>query len=140
MSSERGSQRRFALAHWRRVWALGLTAAAGGVAMAVVVVSGAVGASQPPVNLGDAQPFAILAGSQATNTGSSTINGDIGVPGTGTPATNVTGFSSATVNGTIHNDDTAAKNAESALTTAEGDAASRTPATNVSGTPYNGDL
>jgi hypothetical protein len=40
-------------------------------------------AAPPSVDLGTADPFAILAGSAITNTGPSVINGDVGIhPGT----------------------------------------------------------
>jgi hypothetical protein len=53
-------------------------------------------------------PFAILAGSAITNTGSSTITGDVGIA----PGTSITpgGW---TVTGTIHNDDSTAISAQS---------------------------
>jgi hypothetical protein len=93
-----------------------------------VVVSGAF-AAQPPVGLGTAGSFAVLAGSTVTNTGPSTINGDLGV----SPGTAVTGFPPGTVNGTIHRADAVAAQAQSDLTSAYDSAASRTPPAAVSG-------
>src|ERR1700733_5869612 len=110
-----------------RTWGVGLVAAAGLVAMGVVV-SGAF-AAQSPVGLGTAGSFAVLAGSTVTNTGPSTINGDLGV----SPGTAVTGFPPGTVNGSIHAADAVAAQAQSDLTTAYNDAASRTPAVTMSG-------
>jgi len=81
-------------------------------------------AAQAPVNLGTAASFAVLAGSTVTNTGPSTINGNLGVD----PGSAVTGFPPGTLNGTQHDADAVALIAKSDLTTAYNDAASRTPA------------
>ncbi|MEA2664335.1 MAG: hypothetical protein QOI11_1279, partial [Candidatus Eremiobacteraeota bacterium] len=86
-------------------------------------------AAQPPVGLGTADSFAVLAGSAVTNTGPSTINGNLGV----TPGTSVTGFPPGTVNGTIHIANGVAGQAQSDLTTAYNDAAGRTPPLTVTG-------
>jgi hypothetical protein len=80
-------------------------------------------AAQPPVGLGTDGSFAVLAGQAVTNTGSSTINGDLGV----SPGAAVTGFPPGTVNGTIHEADAVAAQAQLDLTTAYNDAAGRTP-------------
>ena len=89
----------------------------------IAMQSGA-SAAQAPVNLGTAASFAVLAGSTVTNTGPSTINGDLGV----SPGTAVTGFPPGTLNGTQHDADAVALQAQSDLTSAYNDAASRTPA------------
>ena len=60
-----------------------------------------------------------------TNTGPSTINGNLGLH----PGTAVTGFPPGTVNGTTHAANAAALQAQSDLTIAYNDAAGRTPAT-----------
>ena len=86
-------------------------------------------AAQPTVGLGTADSFAVLAGSTVTNTGPSTINGNLGV----SPGTAVTGFPPGTVHGTIHAADAVAGQAQTDLTTAYNDAAARTPAATVSG-------
>jgi len=77
---------------------------------------------QVPVNLGTAANFAILAGSTITNTGSSTITGDIGL----SPGTAVTGFPPGVLNGTFHLADPVAATAKLDLTAAYNDAAGRT--------------
>jgi hypothetical protein len=79
-------------------------------------------AGQAPVALGAASTFEILAGSTVTNTGATTVNGDLGL----SPGTAVTGFPPGIVNGTIHAGDPAAAQAQLALTTAYNDAAGRT--------------
>jgi len=87
------------------------------------------GAAQPPVGLGTAASYAVLSGSAVTNTGPSTLNGDLGV----SPGTSVTGFPPGTVNGATHVADAAAAQAQADTTTAYNDAAGRTPASAVSG-------
>ena len=106
---------------------VGLFAVAWMVALALPV--GSAFAAQPPVGPGTADSFAVLAGSTVTNTGPSTVNGDLGV----SPGTAVTGFPPGTVNGTIHAADAVAGQAQSDLTTAYNDAAGRTPPVSVSG-------
>jgi hypothetical protein len=54
--------------------------------------------------LGTAQAFTILGGAAVTNTGLTTIHGDVGVA----PGTAVTGLGPATLSGTVHSDDAAA--------------------------------
>jgi hypothetical protein len=91
----------------------------------LALLAGEAPAAQPPVGLGTAESFAVLAGSAVTNTGPSTINGDLGV----SPGTSVSGFGPpATVNGTIHAADAVAARAQSDLTIAYDDAAGRVPA------------
>jgi hypothetical protein len=83
-------------------------------------------AAQSPVGLGNATPFAVLAGTTVTNTGPSVISGDLGV----SPGTAVIGFPPGEViNGTQHDADAVALAAQSDLTTAYNDAAGRTPYT-----------
>ena len=76
------------------------------------------------LGLGTAESFAVLAGTTVTNTGPSTINGNLGL----SPGTAVTGFGPGTVNGTTYAADAIALKAQSDLTIAYDDAAARTPA------------
>jgi len=64
----------------------------------------------------------VLAGSTITNTGATTIDGDLGL----SPGTSVTGFPPGQVNGTIHAADSVALQAQADLTTAYNNAAART--------------
>lgn len=84
-------------------------------------------AAQPPVNLGTANAFALMAGSAITNTGPSVINGDLGL----SPGTAFGGFPPGTLNGTAHITDAVASIAQNDLTTAYNDAAGRGPVTAV---------
>ena len=110
-------------------WMAVVPAAAAG-AIALVIASQPAVASTAPVGLGTAGSFAVLAGTTVTNTGPSTISGDLGV----SPGTAVTGFPPGVVtNGTIHSADGVAAGAQSDLTTAYNDAAGRSPTANVPG-------
>ena len=82
-----------------------------------------------PVNLGTAASFAVLAGTTVTNTGLTTISGDLGV----SPGTAVTGFPPGLVSGgTIHAADAVAAQAQADLTTAYNDAAGRSTSATIS--------
>jgi hypothetical protein len=75
----------------------------------------------PPVNLGSAGLFAVLAGATVTNTGPSVVIGDLGV----SPGTAVTGFLPGKVVGTQFAADPTSAAAELDLTVAYDDAAGR---------------
>lgn len=99
-------------------------------------VSGGVGGGvgEPEIDLGDAAGFGILAGSTVTNTGPTVVIGDLGL----SPGTSVTGFfpidaGPGNVVGAYHITDTAAANAQLALTAAMIDAAGRPGGITVSG-------
>ena len=100
-----------------------------GLAVAVAIGMLAAGptafaASPATVGLGTAGAFGVLAGTTVTNTGATTINGNLGV----SPGSAITG--APTVSGTIHTADAVALQAQNDLTTAYVDAAGR-PVTNT---------
>jgi hypothetical protein len=94
--------------------------------IASTVVVGGVGAlsaraATPTVSLGTAANFAVLAGSTVTNTGPTTITGDLGL----SPGSAVTGFPPGQLIGTMHVADGAALKAKEDLAAAYDDAAAR---------------
>jgi hypothetical protein len=92
---------------------------------AVSILSSMARAQEAPVGLGTADNFAVLAGSTITNTGPTTITGDVGLH----PGTAVTGSGTMTINGTLHVADGVAEQAKTDLVLAYNDAAGRTPGT-----------
>ncbi len=96
--------------------------------VAVVLPAGPAVAQQAPapVQLGTAGSFAVLAGQGVTNTGPTTVNGNLGT----SPNPSVTG-AGLTVNGTIHRADAVAAQAQADTTIAYNSAAGRTPVTTV---------
>ncbi|MGZ6344174.1 MAG: ice-binding family protein [Candidatus Limnocylindrales bacterium] len=95
-------------------------------AVATIALAGTVLAAAS-VNLGTAKSFAVLAGTTITNTGATTITGDVGLH----PGKAVTGFNTVTLHGAKHLGDAVALQAKNALVTAYNDAAGATPVTNV---------
>lgn len=83
-------------------------------------------AAEVPINLGSASSFAILAGQTITNTGTTTINGDVGIA----PGSSFT-QGPAIINGVIHLNDAVAIQAKQDLVTAFNDTAGRTPTTTI---------
>jgi len=121
-------------------WRLALSPVAVAVALTLALQGNADAAS--PVSLGTADGFALLAGSTITNTGPTTITGDIGLCCTGSATT---GFGSVTQPGGAQykGTGTPAESAQDDLDIAYGDAAGR-PITrtlqvdlSLAGTPAN---
>jgi len=97
------------------------------VGVAVVAPSGVADAAQAPVGLGTAGSFAVLAGAGVTNTGPTTINGDLGT----FPTTSISGAASMTITGTNHGGDAVTQGAKTDLVTAYNTAAGEGPTTAV---------
>jgi hypothetical protein len=101
---------------------VGVTAALAVLLVSLLFKGSSASAAEANVGLGTATSFAVLAGSTVTNTGPSTVAGDLGV----SPGTAVTGFPPGQVSdGTIHAADAVAANAQADVTTAYNDAAGR---------------
>jgi hypothetical protein len=103
---------------------------AGFVALsAIVALTAAPAGAQQAVGLGTADSFAVLAGAGITNTGPTTITGDVGT----FPTTSQTGFGSVTLTGasTDHGGDSVTQTAKTDLVTAYNDAAGRLPQTSI---------
>src|SRR5450759_4271682 len=95
------------------------------VLVAIMAVPTMSVAAQPPVDLGTTSGFAVLAGETITNTGPTTITGDVGLsPGSAFVDTGVT------LNGTAHISDAVATQAKTDLVTAYNDAAGRAVTSN----------
>lgn len=86
-------------------------------------------AADAPVGLGTAGTYSVLGGQAVTNTGPTTLGGDLGV----SPGTAITGFPPGIVGGTTHSGDAQAAQAQSDLTIAYDDAAGRAPTATVAG-------
>src|SRR5665647_1128653 len=89
----------------------------------LVAIPGSAQAAAAPVPLGTADSFVVLAGAGITNTGPTTLNGDLGT----FPTTTITGPGSLTVSGTNHHGDTVTQGAKTDLVTAYNTAAGEGP-------------
>jgi len=94
--------------------------------VAAVMPLTALAATQP--RLGTTSSFSVLAGAGITNTGTSTVAGDIGT----FPTTSETGLGSLTIGGTNQAGDAVTQGAKNDLITAYNDAAGQTPFTDLS--------
>ncbi|MBK5298894.1 MAG: DUF3494 domain-containing protein, partial [Vicinamibacteria bacterium] len=91
-----------------------------GIGLAVILCSPVRAFAQVSPSLGTAGSYSVLAGSQVTNTGATTISGDVGIsPGVG-PVPHFTGFGTVTLGGAVHDADVAAANAQGDKNTAYG--------------------
>ncbi|XHR27255.1 MAG: ice-binding family protein [Chthoniobacteraceae bacterium] len=87
------------------------------------------------VNLGAAESFGVLGGSTVTNTGTSTVSGDVGV----SPGSAITGFPPGTVvNGTTHANDAVAIQAHADAITAYNTIVAMTATTILTGQDLGG--
>jgi hypothetical protein len=86
------------------------------------------------VSLGSAQQFGVLAGSTVTNTGPSSIDGDVGV----WPGTAIVGFPPGTTTGSLRAGDAVAQQAQTDLTAAYNAAAGTACNTNLTGQDLGG--
>ncbi|HEY0156995.1 MAG TPA: ice-binding family protein [Thermoanaerobaculia bacterium] len=87
------------------------------------------------ISLGTAETFGVLGGSTVTNTGATTVNGNVGV----SPGTAVTGFPpGVVVGGAIHSNDAVAVQAQNDLTTAYNDIVATPCTTNLTGQNLGG--
>ncbi len=112
----------------QKVWLAALS-----VSGSVVLVGGvvaftplvAVAASVPSIDLGTAGAYSVLAGSTITNTGNSTLQGDLGL----SPGTAVTGFPPGLVSGATNVGNANAEQAQVDTTTAYTQAVDASPST-----------
>jgi Ice-binding-like len=133
MRSAKPHEARFA-SSFRRLARPAVKLAGAGLASAAsasLLFVGGAQAAAPPVGLGSAAPFSVLAGSTVTNTGPTTMFGDLGLD----PGSSITGAPHAL--GSTHVDDGVALAAKNSLVTSYTDAAGR-PATKLASADLSG--
>jgi hypothetical protein len=94
----------------------------------LLVLSGNAQAAATSVPLGTAESFVVLAGAGITNTGATTLDGDIGTY----PTQSITGTATMTITGTNHAGDAVTQGAKTDLVTAYGVAAGQGPTSPIS--------
>lgn len=128
-SAQRGSHQHIPGVSRRRK-----AAAAGGITGVVLLAAALLWQQSPafaatPVGLGTATSYSVLAGTTVTNTGPTTLQGDVGV----SPGTAITGFPPGLSGGATHRADAVALQAQSDVTIAYDNAAGQPLTTSVSG-------
>jgi hypothetical protein len=93
----------------------------------LVAIPGSAQGAPVPVPLGPADSFVVLAGRTITNTGATTLNGDIGLA----PGSSITGMPPLVLHGASHVADTVALAAQAGLGAAFDNVAGRKPATAI---------
>lgn len=109
----------------RSMRSMGAATLSGAMLFSMLAISTAPSAfaAEAPVDLGSAGTYSVLAGQTVTNTGSTTIAGDLGT----SPGTAITGFPPGLISGETHLADGPALLAQSDLAAAYDNAASRQP-------------
>ncbi len=101
----------------------------------LLLLAGAARAGPIDVNLGASGTFAVLGGSNVTNSGTTIVTGDLGV----WPGTSVTGFPAGIITGgSLHDSDMLAQQAHTALAAAITFAGNETPTSNLTGQDLGG--
>lgn len=111
-----------------RSWTLASLLCLAVLAVAAGCLEDAAGAPED-VALGDAEPFAVLAGEGIDNRGDTMIRGDVGSH----PSASTSGFSTLTLEGTYHGANETTETAKTAQARAYADAAERSNATEIPG-------
>jgi hypothetical protein len=112
-----------------RLTAVAIAAAVAVSSAGLLATGGSAQAAAVRVPLGTADSFVVLAGTGVTNTGPTTLNGDIGT----FPTTSITGAGLITVTGVNHAGDTVTQGAKTDLVAAYTFAAGELPQTPIVG-------
>jgi hypothetical protein len=109
--------------------AAGVAAVTTAVLLGAVFFAGGAAAAEAPVGLGTSGSYSVLGGAAVTNTGPTTLSGDLGV----SPGTAITGFPPGVASGATHAGDAVAAQAKADLVVAYNDAAGRALTSSVAG-------